>query len=315
MLVRIPALTAALLVSAAASAGTLIITSSGGNSAGDRAFTVDDFDGSGFTEFLRDDAGLGTPVATIPTGRGTYFVSDQVSDGVFEYSAAGVRIGTVVGPTEGFDNVRGITIRDGFLYAAVGSGTYAANVQRIPLAWNGTTHVGGATSTFAQLGAGGSPWDVQFRSNDVLVSDSSTDDILRFSLTGTSLGTLVSSPGSGDLNFPQQIALDGSEFLVAGFSLPTGIYRYAADGTRLNAYALDTGIRGVARLGNGKILWTGGTRLGVFDPATGTSENILNDAQYSFRYITRNVAPVPEPASLAVLVLGLAAVKRRRKLR
>lgn len=190
-------------------------------------------------------------------------------------------------------------MRNGRLYVTVGGGTYNNTVQSFKL--DGTDR-----QTF--IGSNlDSPWDVYFRGNDVLVTNSGSDDIERFDLSGNFLNTLVSSDGVTGIDFPQQInERNNGNLLVGGFSPPAGIYEYSANGAQLNYYNLP-GPRAVYELGNGKYLYSAGTRLAVFDPVTLTSTDVLfNATSFSFRYIEKLQA-VPEPGSW-LLCFGLSGL-------
>ena len=300
------------LVPALGAAQSFDIVSSGGTSGPDQVLR---FDYASPTQYalatvFSDTPGLATPVDAVRTPRGTYLVSDQINNAVYEYTASGTRLSTVVGAAQGLSNLRGIALQNGRLYVTVGGGTLQGTVQSYALTDSGAGYVASDARTFASLGSTASPWCVAFNGAKAYVSDSSSNNVLRFNLDGTADGTYVTG-GTGVLRFPQQVSFAGGGALVAGFSPPTGLYGYDLSGTRTGAYALNTGARGVALLDDGRILWTGGTRLGLLDPTTGVSTDLYNSATYSFRFIER-VSPVPEPTSLLALAFGALALRRRR---
>lgn len=104
--------------------------------------------------------------------------------------------------------------------------------------------------------------------------------------------------------------LPNGNILVAGFSPPNGIYLFDPEGVLLDFFALNTSPRGVFPLGNGQILWAGGTRVGVLDPTTGISVDVVNVLNASFRFI--EFSPAPEPAAGLTLVLAAMLALRRR---
>lgn len=293
----------ALSLVAASQAQYLLIPNSGR----DQVWQVSAFDGSIISQNFIQDTTLSTPTHAIASGRGTIFVSDQILDSVREYDMNGNYLGDVVGPAQGLDNIRGIAVRNGELYVTVASGALTNTIQKFNLTTN-------QQSTWATLPSGSSsPWYIHFRANDVLVSESGGDDIVRYDFNGNFLSRFYNSSGINDLNFPMQIAeTTTGHIFVAGFSLPTALYRFHSSGSMTGVFPVNTGLRGVYELGNGKILWTGGTRFGTYDPATNQFTDIVNDLPSgSFRFISY-VPAVPEPATMTAMGLGLLAMLRRR---
>lgn len=303
LLTLIAGLVAATLGTSSAVQADLMVV----DSASDRVLLVNEFDGSIINaSFITDSTRFSTIVNAVSSGPNTVFISDQVANAVFEYSTSGTYLRTVVSSTaNGLSNIRGIAVHNNRLYVTVAGGTYTNTVQSFRL--DGTdqqTFIGSKLD---------SPWDVYFRGNDVLVSNSGSDDIERFDLNGNYLNTLISSTGVGGINFPQQIhERANGNLLVGGFSVSAGIYEYLPNGTQANYYNLP-GPRAAFELGNGKYLYSAGTRLAVFDPVTLVSTDIINSLNSSFRYIEK-VQAVPEPGSWLVLgsLGGLVAVCRRR---
>ena len=85
-------------------------------------------------------------------------------------------------------------------------------------------------------------------------------------------------PGSTGFQFPQQVAsLPNGGVVVGTFSGAPGIYFFDADGTpSANPgpfFGITSGARGVYPLADGRVLYSGGTRVGVLNPVT--QQNII----------------------------------------
>lgn len=171
---------------------------------GDRVMAFSPFDGSVINlSLIVDPAGSGghlsSPRNAIDSGRGTILVSDQIGDGVYEYSYSGAYIRTVAGNGVGpaLDNVRGIAVKDGYLYitnADSGGGAPGKAIVKVELA-NPNNN-----SVWASGGTTWDPFDINFRATDVLVSDINGDHILSFNFAGvrganfhTSVGFILRS--------------------------------------------------------------------------------------------------------------------------
>ena len=237
----------------------------------------DPFDGTLLVSgFIVGNGELTTPINAIPSGRGSIFLSDQLADAVLEYDLDGNLIGTVIDSSDGVDNVRGIEVYDGKLYASIGSGALAGTIQVYDLE--------GGQSTFAM---GLDPFDVFFRDEDILVACIDNEDIAAFDFDGAFLGPFHDSDGVNGIDFPEQInlALNG-DVLVGGFSSPAGVYRYdAVTGIQVDYFDVGTGVRGVHSLGNGQILYTSGSGVFSLDPVSGQS-TLLNSGG-SYRFVER----------------------------
>ncbi len=225
----------------------------------DTIWLFDPQNGSLVTQQWADMSFLGLPGDVLPqqalqVGR-EIWVTDQAADtiAIFRVSKNTPELLTTISgaTTGGLDNIRGISIHNNQLYVTSNN----LGVWRYSLDGTGATQFINNTL---------SSWDIHFRANDILVTDSTGNDIRRYDFNGAYLGDFYNSPGSPDINFPQQITADGTDILVAGFSLTnTGIYRFDANGNKIGFLPINTGVRSTYRLGNGNILWTGGTRVGI----------------------------------------------------
>jgi hypothetical protein len=185
-------------------------------------------------------------------------VSDQISDLVQKFDTSGVYQGFFA-PAGGvntaiLDNIRGHNYRpNGNLVVTVGSSANQNSVAEFDASGN---YIG----QFIAAGAGGlnSPFDIVFRSNDVLVDGSSSNKVHRYDLNGNYLNDFVAS----GLVFPQQIHLESNgNVAVAGFSPPSALYVYDSLGTLVGSYNVVTGLRGAYKLPNGNYIVTNGSGI------------------------------------------------------
>ena len=267
---------ALLPLAASAFANELLVVDSGR----DRIIKLDPANGSLINDsFIDDQLRFDFPVEAINSGRNTILISDANKDAIYEYSASGQFLRTVVkGPL--LDSVRGIAMLNGDIVAGVSGGINAAKIVKV--SYDGTTVT--PLCDVAAQGAG-SLWGVHVRASDILVTDSDTDAIYRFAHNGAFLNKVYDSTGVGDMNFPQGICDDGTDFWVAGFSLPTGVFKFNNTG-KIQQWAIDTGTRDLYKLDNGKLLWTAGQEYGEMDITDGSFFNYVDISGASFRFIS-----------------------------
>lgn len=288
----------AALLAAAASGQVLLIPDSGA----DKVWAFDPFDGSVISNnLIPNHPSLTQPINAIDSGRGTFLVTDETSDTVLEFNAFGGFIGTFADASDGIDGPNGLTLFEGKVYVASN-----VNGRIVRLDGDGSNATNWATNV-------GTPRDIAFRGNDALITESAGDDIVRYNLDGTFNSIWHNSDGASGIDFPQQIQIEPTGgALVAGFTPPLGLYTFDGNGNQVQAFTnLITSPRGVYRLGNGKILYAGGTRVRIYDPATQTEQDIVNVGGASFRYIEYSSIPTPGAAALGI-VAGLVALRRRR---
>jgi hypothetical protein len=274
----------------------------------DTVMLLDSFDGSlvdaNFLDIGAIAAAEGvssTPIEVLEVNN-ELWVSDQLADRIWRFDQSGGYLGAV-GVGE-LNNIRGMQLVGSTLYVSQGSDgtTFGEGIVTVDV------NSGTVTGSFIDRDpADVSYWDIAQVGNELYVTNSDTgnDGIERYSLSGDYLGNLVSSDGVTGLDFGQQIfQRDNGNLLVGGFSPPSGVFEFAADGTDLGIVAgLDFGPRAAIDLDNGDILWTNGTWVR-------TDTDILVEGS-SFRFFTRTT--IPAPGSLALLGLGsLATLKRRR---
>lgn len=273
----------------------------------DQVLLLSGFDGSiinsNFLDVASAAAAAGTsatPIECIQVGN-EFWVSDQIADRIWRFGADGSLISDI--GSGQLNNIRGMHQVGDTVYVAMGSDSDV--FQRGIITVDANT--GAITGQFNGRDPGDtSYWDIVSVGNELLITNSDTgnDGIERYSLAGDYLGNLVSSDGTTGIDFAQQMFIrDNGNLLVGGFSPPSGVWEFLADGTSLGIVAgLDLGTRAAIDLGNGEILWSNGSFLAT---------DSYTVAEGSFRFFT--ATNVPSPAPLALLGLGgLAATRRKR---
>ena len=230
------------------------------DSTNNRIVLFDPNDGSVVNPALFPLAG-GTTVHALQVGN-EIWVSEQVGDRVSRWALDGTSLGALTG---GMDNIRGMGLINGTLYVT-NAGTQNGAPGAAIVMWSTT---GSPLGFFSTSTGATSPFGVLEYRGDMLVSSSNAnDDIHKYSLTGTPLGTFHNTTS---LNFAEQMwyAANG-DILVAGFS-SNNIVRLNPDvGTLISSFPA-SGARGVFQLLNGNIMWTNGSGAHVYNVSTGTS--------------------------------------------
>lgn len=287
------------LLAPAASAQVLAMPDSTNN----RLVTFSAVDGSLLNAELFALAG-GTPVHALGVGN-EIWVSEQIGDRVSRWGADGSFLGQIGGASGGLDNVRGMALVGNTVYITnAGTANGAPGAAVVMVSTSGASLGSFATGTTAP-----SPFGVLAYQGGLLVSSSTAnDDIHRYSLSGTALGTFHNSTS---LNFAEQMVYaSNGDILVAGFSSNNIVRLNASTGAVLASYSA-AGARGVAQLGNGNVMWTSGAGAFVLDVGTGLSTQVYSGGG---RYLEA-ITVVPEPATVLLWAAGLLAllgVVRRR---
>ena len=229
--------------------------------------------------FIVDPTNLSSPKQIRSSPYGFLTLSDQADDLVQKYDTAGTYLGYFA-PNSGvntaiLDNIRGHNFRpNGNMVVTVGSSGNQNGVAEFDASGN---YLG----NFIAIGAGGlnSPFDILFRTNDCLVTASTSNAAHRYDLNGNYLDNFIPS-----IAFPQQMfeATNGN-ILVAGFSVPSALYIYNSTGTLLNSFNVVTGLRGCYQLPGGNYIVTNGSSIAEIDDTTGALvRNIVTgiSAQY-----------------------------------
>lgn len=267
------------------------------DSTNNRLVAFSPFDGSLINSNMFPLAG-GTPIHAMQVGS-EIWVSEQVGDRISRWSLTGSFLGAITGP---IDNVRGMGFFNGIVYlTSVGTANGAPGRSVRMYDMSGTDL--GFFSTPASDG-----FHVFPHQGDLLVSSSTAnDDVHRYSLTGTSLGTFHNSTG---LNFAEQMDYDvNGNVLVAGFSSNNVVRLDPNTGDIVGSFAA-SGARGVYQLANGNIMWTNGSGAHIYDVVSGTSTLVYAGGGRFLQY-----APIPEPATLSALAaaIGILTLRKRRR--
>ncbi len=206
-----------------------------------------------------------TPKAIVDVGD-EIWVNDQLRDKISRISKDLTNpqlLGEIVG---GLDNMRGM--------AKVGNKVYVANAgSNNGAPGESVIIIDIATATIESSFPVTDPFDVvALPSGNILVNDIDNDAVHEYTAAGVFVGTVIDSDGINSFDFPQQMALRANgDLLINGFTSPTGIFNYS-EGLLTNSWLSTDAGRGVIELGNGNILFTGGSNGGVFvlDPNTGS---------------------------------------------
>eukprot|EP01156_Anaeramoeba_ignava_P018009 Anaeramoba_ignava/a90591_5.p1 GENE.a90591_5~~a90591_5.p1 ORF type:complete len:326 (-),score=-2.17 a90591_5:22-999(-) len=287
-------------------------------STNDRVMSFSVEDGSSInSNFIPSDfTNLSTPIeALFHPIRNTILVSDQISDGVFEYNLDGTFVG-LFAPAGGIntsilDNVRGIEIRpNGNLLVTVGGGPNDNAVAEFDLNGN---YIG----NFIANGAAGmdSPFDIVYRSsqNDYLVCNISSDNILRFDANGNYLDEFATVN-----TFPEQASISvssGNVFVGNYNGTQEGILEFDSNGNLLNTIvpSLGGGYRGVWHLGNENLLITNENGVYEIDHNGNTINTIASGVSARFISLYREPTLVPVKIEyffvLFLLLLSISVIR------
>lgn len=206
-----------------------------------------------------------TPKIALQTLKGTMLVSDQISDGVFEYDTTGLSLG-IFAPMGGvntsiLDNIRGMIYRpNGNLLVAVGGGANVNTIQEFDTAG---VNLGAFISSNLS-----SPFNLAYRSGDMLVSMSGAPRLNKYTQSGTYIGPAV----TGTYNFFQQIYVHpGDSFAVTNLTGASGIVTFDSAGNQTSLLNGITSNYGVYKLGNGNYITSSLSGVYEINPVTGAS--------------------------------------------
>lgn len=277
------------------------------NSLGDNVWAFSPFDGSLISNnYIPSDGHLSQPIEIVVTPFETLLISDEVANAIFEYSKSGTYLRTIVGPADGVSRAYGLEMVGDWIYFSTSITSGSETIGQL----NRVRYDGTEFGIWCVANSIISPRDIAYIGNgNFLVGDSGTASSGGEDIELVHDDCVVQSPtwhdsdGINGIDFPQHIHIPGDgSALVAGFTDPSGIFQYdLATGIELSRITgLLTIPRGVFKLGNGNILYSGGTRVMVIDIALGTEITIVNQLTpaASFRWPTRVTIAPPCPADL-----------------
>lgn len=241
----------------------------------------------------------GTQVHAMQVGN-EIWVSEQIGDRVSRWSMTGTFLGAISG---GLDNIRGMGLINGTVYVTnAGTANSAPGPALVTYDTNGNFLGNILTPTTSP-----SPFSVLSHQGGMLVgSSSANDDIHRYNLAGTSLGTFNNS----SISFIEQMDTRANGEVVAACFTTGNISRFdPSTGALLGSFGTATGLRGVRELGNGNFIYSTGAGAFVYDVVSGGVTQVYTGGGRYFDTLNA----VPEPATLALLGLSAVALIRRRK--
>jgi hypothetical protein len=267
-----------------------------GDSTGDKFWAFSAVNGALVSDnYIPDDGQMAQPRQCVRLPSGTWYIAEpgvglgcSASDGVIEHSAPGVFVRRVQDQSTGICDVNAICVRDGKVW--IGRGDSIPNsagglngIYTMNLDGTGLVAVSRPPGMVSLRGMG--PVAGGFVVSDYSTSSSgAANRLLKISNDGQSV-TVFHQPEAGGLQFPQQVSpLPGGGVVVAGFSGNPGLYFFNADGTPASTPYYRTqgptwtviSPRGCYPLENGKVLYAGGTVVGVVDPVMQEEFIIVN---------------------------------------
>ncbi len=282
---------------------------------GDRIMLFNDFNGALIdANWITDIAQpfvFSTPREAKQVGN-QIWVTDQVADAVHRFDLNRNFLGSLTAHPNGgvLDNLRGIGFDGTTAYVLNGPLGIANDSRRGAVKYDTAGNITGFINIIE------SPFDVEPFQGGLLVSDSDTNDIRRFTTGGTFVNNFAT-----DVTFPQQVAVqfDGTVLSVSSIASAgvEGIYHFNADGslkTFINTEPIEEMVpQGIHLLGDGNYLLatsTGVWKVADLGGGNGQFTSIISGV--GAQYI--NPIVIPEPTGLALLGAGVAMsmIRRRR---
>ncbi|WP_339611643.1 T9SS type A sorting domain-containing protein [uncultured Planktosalinus sp.] len=218
----------------------------------------------------------GTPKAILQVGN-EIWITHQIGDKIDRYDLDGVFLSSIQG---GLDNIRGLGLVNSSEVWVTNAGTNngAPGDAIVRFDFDGNN-----LGFFPVSPESDSPFDVIDNGNgEAYISYSSSNNIERRDYDGNFLGNIVEP---GVVNFIQQIEIEEPGVILAAVfsgSPQNGVYRFSeTDGSIIDFWS-EGNLRGVAKLGNGEILWSSGAGIFRLDPDTGVSTSISGNSSQFF---------------------------------
>lgn len=234
----------------------------------------------------------GTPKASLQVGD-EIWISYQIGDKIERYDFDGNLLSTI---EDGLDNIKGMSLVNNSEVWVTNAGANNGAPERAIVRFD---FEGGNLGFF--LTDGISSFDiVDTGDGEVYISyiGASTSKIERRDYEGNFLGNIVEP---GVVNFIQQIQIDEPGIIIAAvFSIisggnQNGLYRFSETDGSIIDFWNEGNLRGVAKLGNGNILWSSAAGVHSLNPNTGLSTLISSgSAQYFGRLNLSGCTTLPD---------------------
>ncbi len=246
----------------------------------------------------------GTPKALIQVVD-EIWVAYQLGDKIERYDLDGNLLTTI---DAGMDNIRGLSVVNGSEVWLCNSGTNNGAPGDAIIRFDFDGNNLGFFNTTPQSD---SPFDIIDNGDgEVYISYSGSSNIERRDYNGSFLGNIVEP---GVVNFVQQIEIEepgvilAAVFSIVGGGNQNGLYRFSeTDGSIIDYWSLGN-LRGVAKLGNGDILWSSAAGISKLNPDTGVSVLISGGTTQYFGRLNLDgcvTPPTPTGDSMQTFVQG-----------
>lgn len=307
------ALSGALFCAPSAWANDMIMIADSGS--GDRIALFDANDGSLIDiNWLTDVGAVGWAFTTPKEAKivgNEIWVADQVEDAVHRFDLSKNYLSSITTGPGGvpIDNIRSLGTDGSKVYVTNASGGFGNAVITYDTAGNPVSDFSLSGSSFDA-----EPW----RSDEILVSNTSTNALERYDTGGGFLGNFVSG-----YSFFEQVVVLSDDSVISANAIDSvgveGIWHFNADGTvRTFLDTNDAGApggvpRGANLLNNGDYIVAGSTGVWTaHDTGGGNYQWTLITDEVNGQYVTR-FSKIPAPGAVALLGLaGLLGTRRRR---